>query len=132
MNAKDLALKLKPVFETHNVVFAYLFGSYATNEASKVSDIDIAVYIKDVNDVNNESLFSKKLSIHIAICRALKINNVDIVVLNNAHNLMLIDEIIRNGIVIFDVDSSSREEYEISIIHKAIDFKTQRLMNIGL
>jgi len=129
MNANDLALKLKPVFETHNVVFAYLFGSYATNEASKVSDIDIAVYVKDVN---NESLFDKKLSVHIDTCRVLETDNIDIVILNNTHNLMLLNEIIRNGIVIYDTNSALREEYEINIIHKAIDFKTQRLINIGI
>jgi len=129
MNANDLALKLKPVFETHNVVFAYLFGSHATNEASKISDIDIAVYVKDVN---NESLFDKKLSVHIDICRVLKTDNIDIVILNNTHNLMLLNEIILNGIVIYDTNSALREEYEINIIHKAIDFKTQRLINIGI
>ncbi|GAB4220614.1 MAG: nucleotidyltransferase domain-containing protein [Spirochaetota bacterium] len=123
----ELIEKLTPVFVKHDVVFAYLFGSTVTNQ-NTARDIDIAVYCRTIP----KESFDKKLSIHLDMCRALSADTIDIVVLNNTNNLILIDEIIRNGIVIFDADTSFREQYECSMIHKAIDFKTQRLLTIGI
>jgi len=125
----ELSATLTPVFTKHNIIFAYLFGSIVNNESTPTSDIDIAVYCKGVMD---DSVFEKKLSLHLDICRTLKIDNVDIIVLNKTTNLMLIDEVIRNGILLYDTDTSLREKYEYFMIHKAIDFKTQRLYTMGI
>ncbi|MCX8123856.1 MAG: nucleotidyltransferase domain-containing protein [Spirochaetes bacterium] len=125
----DITIKLTPIFKHYNVVFAYLFGSTAKNELSPSSDIDIAVYLKNGYP---QKLFDTLLSIHLDTCRALKANDVDIVVLNANYNLMLIDEIIRNGILLYDADPPLREEFELKMIHAAIDFKTQRFITIGV
>ncbi|MEW6526124.1 MAG: nucleotidyltransferase domain-containing protein [Spirochaetota bacterium] len=127
MIIRDISYKLNVIFKHNNVVFAYLFGSIAKNEISPSSDIDIAVYLKNSN---SEKLFNTLLSIHLDTCRALKTNNVDIVILNTNYNLMLIDEIIRNGILLYDADPQFREEFECKMIHSAIDFKTQRYFTI--
>jgi len=127
MIIRDISYKLNVIFKHNNVVFAYLFGSIAKNEISPSSDIDIAVYLKNSNP---EKLFNTLLSIHLDTCRALKTNNVDIVILNTNYNLMLIDEIIRNGILLYDADPQFREEFECKMIHSAIDFKTQRYFTI--
>ena len=37
----------KPIFEKYNIKKAYLFGSYARNEAKSDSDIDIMIVKKD-------------------------------------------------------------------------------------
>jgi len=39
---------------------------------------------------------------------------------------------IRHGIVICDMDSNARENYEVTSLHQAIDFKTQRLAIMGV
>jgi len=60
----------------------------------------------------------------------LKRNDIDMVVLSKETNLILLDQIIRRGIL-FEGDKERREEFEQKILHLAIDFKTQRLANMG-
>ncbi|MDT8316786.1 MAG: nucleotidyltransferase domain-containing protein, partial [bacterium] len=79
-----------------------------------------------------EAIFNAKLSLHGDICRALNRNNIDLVVLNTVANEMLIEDIIRHGVVIYDHDSDAREDYEVTSLHRAIDFKTQRLAVMGV
>ena len=62
--------------------------------------MDIAVFLS--GDGRNPPLMSS--SLYADFCRALKRNDVDVVVLNIAVNLMLLDEIVRYGVVIYDAD----------------------------
>lgn len=131
MSIKNIKKTLLPVFEKYGdqVVFSYLFGSAAREKPSPLSDIDIAVYL---SKNNSRDFFELKLSLHADICRALGRNDVDIVVLNTAVNLMLLDDIIRNGIVLHDGEIEAREAYEGRVIHQAIDFKAQRFAIMGM
>lgn len=131
MSIKHIRKNLLPVFEKYGnqVVFSYLFGSAAREKPSPLSDIDIAVYL---SKNNSRDFFDLELSLHADICRALGRNDVDIVVLNTAENLMLLDNIIRNGIVLHDGEIEAREAYEVRILHQAIDFKTQRFAIMGV
>lgn len=131
MSLKDIKKTLLPVFEKYGdrVVFSYLFGSAAREKPSPLSDIDIAVYLSK-ND--SRDFFGLKLSLHADICRALGRNDVDLVVLNTAANLMLLEDIIRNGIVLHDGDIEARDTYEGRVIHQAIDFKAQRFAIMGM
>jgi predicted nucleotidyltransferase len=38
------------IFSEHRVLFAYLYGSYATGIVHPFSDLDIGVYIKNLRD----------------------------------------------------------------------------------
>ncbi|MBI5328823.1 MAG: nucleotidyltransferase domain-containing protein [Deltaproteobacteria bacterium] len=127
----EIKESLRPVLKKYadRVVFAYLFGSAAKGETTPLSDIDIAVFI---NPKFKDTFFDIRLSLYSEICRALKTNNVDMVLLNTAGNLMLLGDIIRNGIVIYDSDQDAREEYEVNILHTSIDFKTQRFAVMGI
>ena len=60
------------------VLFAYLFGSFARNEFRKDSDIDIAVYVKDYKKLplNFEQKLSLKIEKRIG-------REVDIIVIND-------------------------------------------------
>jgi len=111
-----------------DVLFAYLFGSMAQGQDGPRSDIDIALYFAE--DVSDH--FERGLTIHGELCRKLKTDRVDVILLNKAHNLMLIDEIIRQGTVILDRNKKAREDFEISHLHRAMDFKQQRLSIIGV
>ncbi len=127
---EDIIKTLSTVFErSGSIRFAYLFGSVAKGEITPLSDIDVAVYLRDVGP---EAVFDFKLSLHGDICRALKRNDVDLVVLNTVANNMLIENIIRHGVVIYDLDNDAREDYEVTSLHQAIDFKTQRLAVMGV
>lgn len=130
MSIEDIKKAISPVFERDGrVLFAYLFGSAAKGAVAFLSDIDVAVYLREVDPV---AFFDIKLSLHADLCRALKRNDVDLVVLNTAANNMLIEDIIRYGVVIYDCDTDARENYEVMALHQAIDFKTQRLAFMGV
>ncbi len=131
MSIESVKELLLPVFERYRakVVFAYLFGSVAMGEASPLSDVDIAVYLAEEN---REFFFDLKLTLHADISRALKRNDVDLVVLNTIRNEMLTADVIRNGVVMFDRDTEAREDYEIKRLHESIDFKMQRFAVMGI
>lgn len=127
---EDIIKSLSTVFERYGSIrFAYLFGSVAKGEVAPLSDIDVAVYLSNVDP---GALFDIKLSLYGDICRALNRNDVDLVVLNTVANNMLIEDIIRHGVVIYDRDIEAREDYEVTSLHQAIDFKTQRLAVMGV
>ncbi len=80
---EEIALKLQKVFEEFpEVVFSYLFGSVAEGKAGPLSDIDIAVFLKPFK---LESI----LPLHTALCRALKRDEIDLLVLNQTRNIIL-------------------------------------------
>lgn len=111
------------------LIFVYLFGSAARDNMSHLSDIDIAVFL---SKGDKKSYFDIKLSLYADLCRALKRNDIDVIVLNITNNIILLDEIIREGIVLFDKDRDLREEFEHKILHQAIDFKEQRVALMGI
>ena len=130
MSVDSIKNAIFPAFERDGrVLFAYLFGSVAKGDVSFLSDIDIAIYLSEVDP---GAFFDIKLSLHADLCRALKRNDVDLVILNTAANNMLIEDIIRYGVVIYDCDTDAREGYEVMALHRAIDFKTQRLAVMGV
>ncbi len=110
------------------VRFAYLFGSVARGDTGPASDFDFAVYF---TDGSSAELLDLQLSLCADLCRALKRNDVDIVVLNTASNLMLLDEIVRHGIVLQDSDQDRRRDFELRTLHRSLDFRSQRLLVMG-
>jgi predicted nucleotidyltransferase len=127
----DIKALLLPVFERHaeKIVFAYLFGSAATDELTPLSDIDIAAYL---SRGTREFYSDTRLSLHADLCRALQRNDVDLVILNTSGNIILQDEIVRNAIVLYESDVDAREEFEVKVLHRAIDFREQRLAVMGI
>ena len=96
-----------------NVEFAYIFGSYADNTFTDRSDVDVAVYFKEYN-----------FDIHLAL--SFKISQIttkdtDLVVLNKAKNLYLLEDIIQKGILLKD-DEDKRIDFELLKHHQFIDF----------
>jgi len=109
------------------ISFAYLFGSQARGEATAGSDLDIAIHCADSG---LEGRFSLKLDLNADLCRALGRNDVDILILNTAPTLLQ-EEVVRHGILLYAHDPAALIEYETNILHRAIDFKTQRLAVMG-
>jgi len=116
--------------QVQDVIFAYLFGSQARSDSPyPPRDIDLAVFFGERSDI---SFVDAKLSLYAILSRALRINNIDILVLNKATNLILLDEVIRNGVLLLDKDPALREEFEQRILHQALDFKFQRVSILGV
>ncbi len=112
--------EIKRILEKHSVIFAYLFGSYATGMRGKLSDLDIAVFLN--NELTPEERFGKKLKIMSDISSLLKKDEIDIVILNEAYPL-LAHRIIKDGILIFSADEKKRIDYEVRATMGYLDFK---------
>ena len=116
--------KIKEILDTFNEVeFAYLFGSYANNTFTQKSDIDIAIYLK-----KNYNTFDTKLKIHHKLEIALH-KEIDLLVLNEARNFSLIQEILDNNIVLKDSSlQETRAMYELDKYHEILDYQAFQKM----
>ena len=131
MDLLQLKTKLAPDFSRYReeIVAAYLFGSMSRGEATPSSDIDIALLIRTYDKKNGASL---KFRLYADICRTLERNDVDLVLLNLSGNLLLNDEIVRQGNVLYSTDDEAREEFELKVLHRSTDFKFQRKYIMGV
>ena len=131
MDMEYLKTKLDPIFSRYHeeIIAAYLFGSTSKGVASQSSDIDIAVLSRNRDKKNGADL---KFRMYADLCRALKRNDVDVVLLNLSGNLMLNDEIVRQGKVLYTTDDNAREEFELNVLHRCTDFKFQRRYAMGI
>jgi predicted nucleotidyltransferase len=131
MDAEQLKIELAEPFSRYReeLIAAYLFGSSVTGLTSPSSDIDIALLMNNRNKTNGAAL---KFRLYSDICRQLKRNDVDLVLLNLSGNLVLNDEIVRYGKVLYSTDDTAREEFERMITHQCTDFKFQRLCFMGV
>ncbi len=125
--------KLQPVLERHRdkVAFAYLFGSTLSHQGRPLSDIDIAVY---TSNKKKSDFLEIKFALYADFCRALKRNDVDVVLLNTAKNIILLESIVNEGLVIFETPGGliTRRDFELKVRHQVIDFKTQRKRIMGI
>lgn len=101
------------------VVFAYLFGSLARKTSSPLSDVDIGVYLKDTSDPTNE-----KLDLMGSLMGQLEMDEVDVVVLNNAP-LPLTARVLERNEILIDRDPFRRQAFESLILRQYFDFSVQ-------
>ena len=131
VNKESLKAQLLPVFLKYReeLVVVYLFGSVAEGTQSSLSDIDIAVLFKSRNKKNLATL---RLRLYADLCRVLKRNNVDLLVMSLSGNLILNDQIIRYGVTLYIADDSTKDEFELNVLHRCTDFKFQRYYAMGV
>ena len=128
-NPQQIKTLLEPIFEKHNeILSAYLFGSYAEGDETALSDIDLAIFVENPKSFS----LTDKLSVHADCCRILKRNDLDLVVLNQTRNLILLEQIIRTGIIIWNTNSPLFDDFELKTLHLAQDFKYQRHREMGV
>ena len=100
--------------DNHNIIFAYLFGGLAKHKPNPLSDVDIAVYVKDSRRLNYLALFSE-------ITDILGTDEVDLVILNDA-STSLAGRILQNKKNLVDKQPFLRHEYESLTLRKFFDF----------
>lgn len=109
------------VFVQHaEVDVGYLFGSACTGRRGPLSDIDVAVLLRDASlrpSIEGE--------IQDALCRALHTDRVDLVSLSDAPS-SLAYRVIREGRCIYCNDAKSRESFETDTVMRYLDFKPVR------
>jgi predicted nucleotidyltransferase len=131
MNTEQLKRELASAFVKYrdDVVASYIFGSTVSGVMSPSSDIDIAVLARTCDKAGRVTL---RLNLYADLCRKLKRNDIDLVFLDLTGNLMLNDEIIRNGQILYSNDNDARNEFELNVLHRSIDFKFQRRYAMGV
>ena len=119
-NIKKSIIRLAPqIFNNHPVLFAYLFGSFATGCSHTFSDIDIAVYTEGITPVKSLELelllslkFDKKLN-----CKS----KSEVRIINNLP-LVIKGQIISDGLLIYSDNEVERVDFETRVRSAYFDF----------
>jgi predicted nucleotidyltransferase len=99
-----------------DILFAYLFGSFGRGKRLPLSDVDIAVYLKEPTVVQE-----RKMKILGALIDILQTDEIDLVVLNNAP-LPLRMRILEGKKVVVDREPFLRHHYESLTMREYFDF----------
>lgn len=127
----EIRSTLAPVFAkwTDKISAVYLFGSTAGGQAGPGSDIDLAILLADQHYSSGGEI---RIDLYVDCSKALKRNDIDIIILNSTRNLFLINDVITNGVVLFDRDPGFREEFEVKKMHDFIEFQEHRRKVMGV
>jgi len=82
-----------------DILFAYLFGSYAQRHPERKSDVDVAIYLKDEKRLEKDPLYPSRIAIRIER-ELIKKKKLDIRVLNGS-TLRFKNQVLRYGKLIF-------------------------------
>jgi predicted nucleotidyltransferase len=108
------------VFKLHpEMVFGYLYGSYATHHHDEFSDIDIAIVENRSNSHYHADILDTGIKIENRLNRDV---NVDVRVLNDCTPRFTY-QVIKNGVLLYCTDEIRKEEFEISAIRMYLDIK---------
>jgi len=97
-----------------NIVFAYLFGGLLKDKPNPLSDVDVAVYVKNIKKLDYLELFGR-------IANVLGTDEIDLVILNTAQ-LSLTGRVLQNRKVLVDKNPFLRHKYESIILRELFDF----------
>ncbi len=105
--------------DDENVVFAYLFGGLAAGRLTPLSDVDVAVYLRDTSD-----LAEYKLNLFDRLTTALGTAELDLLILNTAPT-SIAGRIIQNKQVLADKDPPRRHTFESVTLREFFDFRVK-------
>jgi predicted nucleotidyltransferase len=111
---------IKVLENERDILFAYLFGSYAKGTQNEKSDIDIAVYLIDEEILEKYPLYTSRLAIRIE--NILDKKKVDVRILNGS-TLRFRNQVLMHGKLLHSKDEKKRIEFETSSLDKYYDFK---------
>ena len=120
MKRKKLIKVLKEIMEKEReILFAYLYGSYALNAFHSKSDIDIAVYLKP-SDI--KAYLQKEKELTAALITKLHNDNIDLRILNTLPFLLKY-KVIKEGLPILIKDESERVNFETMVMNRFFELK---------
>jgi predicted nucleotidyltransferase len=99
-----------------DILFAYLFGSFGKGRPLPLSDVDIAIFLKEPTD-----FLEKRMEILGALMDLLRTDEIDLVILNKAP-LTLRMKILESKKVVVDHIPSRRHLFESLTIREYFDF----------
>jgi predicted nucleotidyltransferase len=99
-----------------DILFAYLFGSMGRGKPLPLSDLDLAIYLKDSSQIHE-----KKMEIIGVLMNLLETDEIDLVILNEAP-LTLKFKILESKKVVVDHSPSLRHCFESLVMREYFDF----------
>ncbi len=113
--------QLVPLFAADaGIILAFLFGSYAHDEANALSDVDLALLLSP--DVPLTKFLDYRLKYATASAKVLHDDRVDVVILNTAPPLLAHEAI--KGRVLFERSPEARVKYIVDTQRKYLDLKS--------
>ena len=111
--------KISNVFKKESALLAvYLFGSYASGNPHRYSDIDMAVLFDKT--VNPEDYTDKQIDLAVSLGRLLG-READVVVLNRAGSFLKYI-VLKNGLRVYERPDRSERGFEARAIVEYFDF----------
>jgi predicted nucleotidyltransferase len=111
---------LKKVMEKDKeVLFAYLYGSYAQDSVRFESDIDVAVYLKP-SDI--KEYIKKEEELTIELVTKIHKDRIDLRILN-VLPLLLQYHVLKDGIPIFVREDKERVDFETRVMNRFFELK---------
>lgn len=114
--------ELKSIFKDYPyIAAAYLFGSHATGKKGPMSDVDIAVLLKEPYPKGRE-LMHEMDYLAYRVENVLQAGEVDLIELNN-QGLIFQHNVLRTGKLIYDADPVFRIKFVAKVISDYCDFE---------
>ncbi len=110
-------LKIENLADKYQLDLILIFGSRAKGNFHPESDIDIAVYRKDILSE------TEKIQLTYELCNVFHIDNIDLVDLRTAPPL-LVHEVLKDYEVLFQRDKMLLYQLELATIHKMKEIET--------
>ena len=116
MNIQEITNKLSNIWQDfEEVEIVYLFGSYATGEARKTSDIDIAVF-------SPELVLDAYMKLWAKVTKSLGTEKIDLVTLSDKPATFRY-QVLREGKVMYCRDEGLLNDFEMKTWQAYMDFK---------
>ena len=117
---RNSLLSIAPnLFNRHPVLFAYLYGSYATGIVHPFSDLDIGIYVERLPENKHLNL---QLSLSLELDSLLKTEMASEIRIINKLPLVILGNIVTDGILIYSKDEILRVDFETSVRSAYFDF----------
>lgn len=118
-DSRDFFPELIKIFgQDKDIAAVYLFGSYATGGIGPLSDVDLAVLL--VKEFQQDKYFGRKLDVISKASSALRTDELDVVVLNEAP-VDLRYSVISKGILLVEREVHRRVGFETSTLNTSAD-----------
>ena len=117
---KKITCIASDIFGDFPVLFAYLYGGIALDQAHQFSDLDIAIYVTP--DLSIKDCLSLEMSLSLEIDKHLVKGPPSDIRIMNRLPLTVVGQIVTDGILVYCRDDDTRIDYETSIRCAYFDF----------
>ena len=121
MNLFEKQSRLNQLFAQSPVNAAYLAGSLSNRTSfGHLTDVDIAILLME--QIKSDQFLDYQLYFFSELAKRLELDNIDVVILNQASMLLKL-QVIKYGQILFSRDEKQRVSFETKAVMDYLDFK---------